>query len=72
MTQQQLQYFDNMEPGQIFIVKDAQNPSVLIQAAKEYIDAYGCMQFNADYSVLTKLNPIPKTDEIRIFISTNY
>ncbi len=69
MTPTQRQYFDNMQPGETLTVSQARNPADLITAGKDYIDAGGMLTFSDDYSTLTKCNPIPTTDAIRILVN---
>lgn len=59
MTEDQKKYFDNMEVYENLQVSRAKNPTALITAAKSYIDQFGQLQFNGDYSVLTKIRPFP-------------
>jgi hypothetical protein len=56
--------FDLMKPHeQIMVSELAKNkPEKFIQCGKDYIDKGGLIQFNSDYSIITKLHPIP--DEI--------
>lgn len=69
MTKEQLQYFNSMLPGQSLKVCSAKSPEDLVKAGKEYIDLYGELEFNTDYSVLTKLHPIPEDNIIRFFFN---
>ena len=69
LTLQQFTYFNKMEPGNHFVVQDAKDPSAMIEAAKEYIDAFGSAEFNQDYTIFTKLNPIPPDNQIHYFLS---
>ncbi|SMC52650.1 hypothetical protein [Pedobacter nyackensis] len=68
MTPVQLKYFNDMEPGESLSIQQVKNPIAFISAAKQYIDQYGLLQFNSDYTEVTKLNPIPKTDQITFYL----
>lgn len=67
MTKEQLQYFNSMLPGQSLKVCKAMSPEDLVKAGKEYIDQHGELEFNHDYSVLTKLHPIPKDNIVGFY-----
>jgi len=67
MTKTQKAYFDNMRPGQTLSIDKVKNPDVMVRSAKEYIDEFGTLEFNADYSVVKKLRPMPEKDEIKYF-----
>ena len=56
---QSVTYFDNLAIGTKITVSNAKNPIALIQAAKLYIDQYGTLQFNEDYTILTKIHSFP-------------
>ena len=58
-----LTYLNNMKPGDTLDINKAKNPELLILSAKNYIDTFGTLQFNANYTTLIKLRPIPQTDQ---------
>lgn len=72
MTALQKEYFDNMRPGAELKITQVKNPAVLIAAGKEYIDLFGTLVFNDDYTKVTKLHEIPKDGNIRIFIGKKF
>lgn len=59
MTPATLFYLQNLPPRSTIVIAQAKDPDESIKAIKEYIDEYGNMQFNDDYSIATKLHPIP-------------
>jgi hypothetical protein len=59
MTPATLSYLQNLPPRSTIIIAQAKDPAASLEAIKEYIDEYGNMQFNDDYSIATKLHPIP-------------
>jgi hypothetical protein len=54
--------FELMKPDeQITVSEIAKNkPELFIHFGKDYIDNGGLIQFNSDYSIITKLHPIPE------------
>lgn len=68
MTTQQLNYFNNMQPGEIFQVTKAKDWMGFIAAAKEYIDQTGLLEFDAEYTQVTKLHPFPVDGKIGFYL----
>ena len=67
MIPQQIKtYLDNMKPDETLQVDQAKQPELLILAAKEYIDTIGQLEFSQDYTTLTKLRPLPVSNQINI------
>lgn len=69
MNRQQKQYFDDMNPGEKLSIEQVRNPSELISSAMQYFDQFGTLQFNDDYTEVTKLNPIPTDGQIHVRLS---
>lgn len=67
MTPSQLNHFNNMQPGQTLHISKTKNPILFLQAAKEYIEQYGTLEFDPDYTVVTKLHPIPTNSDIGFY-----
>ena len=67
MTPTQLNYFNQMKPGQTLSVEQVKDPEAMVSAGKEYIDQFGCLELNPEYTIVKKLRPLPPTDEITFF-----
>ena len=59
-------YFHNLAIGTKITVSSAKNPTALIHAAKLYIDQHGTLQFNEDYTILTKIHSF--TELVKFFL----
>lgn len=60
MDQKVKSYFDNLTPGKVIQLDQAQNPQAFKEAAFDYIDLYGhSIGFIQDYQAITKYHPIP-------------